>query len=381
MNIYKWFGSAALVLIIFSACSSDNGKKQTAEESLPAASEQIITITAEQFTSSHMALGKLSTQNFSGRIHATGMLDVPPEYRAAVSAYYGGTVKNIHLLAGQRVEKGATLFTLENPLYIQMQQDYLTAKSRLNYLKAEYERQKKLLHENVVSQKKYLKAESDYLTILADYNALDKKLRLLNMNPDKLDAQSLSTFARITAPIVGYVTQVNITKGQYLSPNEVAVSLVSTEHMHLELIVFEKDITKIKKGQSIRFRLPDSPSAYYEAEVFLAGQAVQEADRTIHVHGHLKNEAQESDFIPGMYIEAEILVDEVEAPALPSDAVVELDNTHYILVKQSADNGLYTFVRRMVKTGKSNDGYMQILNADELGDAEIVIKGAFNLIQ
>ena len=379
MKLLKIFAIVATIAALFTACGT-HGQSEAAQEK-PASGPKEIIVTAEQFNTSGMKLGRITPQKFSQRVHTTGVLDVPPQYKATVSVFYGGTVKKVHLLAGQYVEKGTTLFTLENPDYAQMQQDYLRAKSQLSYLKAEYERQKELLKDNVASLKTFLKAQSDYQTMLADFNALDKKLRLLNIDPQTLTPASITTVAKINAPLAGYVTAVNMTRGQYLSPNETAVTIVSTEHMHLELNVFEKDITNIKKGQPIRFRLPDNGSAYFTGEVFLVGRAVYGADRTINVHGHLHNDVLQAHFIPGMYIEAEILVDEETHPALPADAVVDLDGAHYILVKKSFADGRYVFVQQPVKVGQSNDGYTQILNAAAFADADILINGAFELIR
>ncbi len=381
MKFIKIFFSFAFALALISSCNRGSANETSPKEPLNAHGEKIVALTLEQFNTSGMKLGRLTPQLFSERVHATGMLDVPPQYKTAVSAYYGGTVKEVHLLVGQKVSQGATLFTLENPEYVQMQQDYLSAKSRLNYLRAEYERQKTLLNEKVASRKKFLKAEADYLSVLSDYNALGKKLELLNIDTQTLNAENITTFAEIKAPISGYVTEVNITRGQYLSPNEVAVSIVSNEHMHLELNVFEKDITKIRKGQPIRFRLPDNGTDYYEGEVFLVGRAVYSEDRAINVHGHFHPAKQNFPFIPGMYIEAEILVDQQQSPALPADAVVNVGEANYVLVKKSLANNTYTFAQRAVKIGRTNDGYIQILNADELANQEILIKGAFDLIQ
>src|SRR5690606_33026367 len=114
-----------------------------------------------QFQSSNMVLGKMEMGSFHEVVKANGMFDVPPENRAAVSCYFGGTVKDIRLLPGQKVKKGQVLFILENPDYVQMQQDFLEAKGQLAYLKSDYERQKNLAQDNVTSQKNYLKAESE----------------------------------------------------------------------------------------------------------------------------------------------------------------------------------------------------------------------------
>ncbi len=372
-----------VTLIFFTACGNDKQKENssTVESNNNEVIENEITVTAEQFSTSEMKLGKITNQSFSEKIQVSGMMDVPPEYKAAVSVYYGGTVKNIHLLVGQNVKKGETLFTLENPQYIEMQQNYLNAQANLKYLQSEYDRQKTLLKENIASKKKYLQAEADYLTVLSEVEALEKKLKLINVSPSKLNVNLMTTEIAVRSPIAGNIAKVNITKGEYLDPNKIAVEIISTEHIHLELNVFEKDVSKIKKGQTIKFSLPDSKTEVYEAEVFLVGKTVDPTDRTINIHGHLRNEKDKNNFIPGMYIQAEILVDEAAYPSISSDAIVNVDDEYFVLVKDSNNNDNYTFTKQLVKVGKTINGYTEIINIDEFKkDSEILIKGAFNLI-
>ncbi len=380
MKKLKILSLVSMVLFLTIGCSEAN-KNDENENLQETNSEKEIVLTKEQFFSSGMKLGKITPEYFSEKIRATGMIMVPPQYKAVVSVYYGGVVKDVRLLEGQKVKKGTVLFLMENPDYVQMQQEYLKAKRQLKYLEAEYQRQKKLLDDNITSQKKYMKAESDYMTMLTNFNALGKKLRLLNIDPTNLTFENITTFAKIKSPINGYITDVNITNGEYLSPNEVAVSIVGTEHLHLELKVFEKDISKIQKGQTIKFYVPDKNAKHYEGEVFLIGRSVNETDRTINVHGHLKNEQDKARFIPGMYIEAEILVNNQRYPALPSTAIVNLDDRNYILVKKSFDNNKYIFIQKLVKIGMTNNNYTQIIDAGKFKDSEILVQGAFQLIK
>ncbi|MFX6182913.1 efflux transporter periplasmic adaptor subunit, partial [Acinetobacter baumannii] len=75
---------------------------------------------------------------------ASGVLDVPPQQLLTVSSPYGGTLKSTDLLQGKPVVKGEVIAVLENPEFIQLQQDYLDYKSQLVYLKEELERQQEL---------------------------------------------------------------------------------------------------------------------------------------------------------------------------------------------------------------------------------------------
>jgi len=378
-SIKKLLLTIALVVISLTACSDENVNSET--NGIEETESSNVVITNKQFNSSNMELGKISEQTFSENISATGMIDVPPQYKASVSAFYGGNVKDVLFLVGQIVKKGGVLFTLQSPEYVRMQQNFLVAKRELKYLSAEYERQKTLATENIASQKNYLKAESDYFVMLTKFEALKKELFLININPNNLDENSISAEIRITAPISGNITEINITKGMYLSPNEIAVSIVNPEHLHLELSVFEKDVLKIKVGQKIQFSLPDSRENVYDAEVFVVGKSINSDDRSVNIHGHLLDESQESNFLPGMYVDTKILTNALVFTALPSNAIVKVDDLFYVLIKKSdgADNSL--FEKREIKIGETVGEYTKVLNVQEFSDNdEILIKGAFNLI-
>ena len=89
------------------------------------------------------------------------------------------------------------------------------------------------------------------------------------------------------------------------------------------------------------------------------------------------NEEETKLFAPGMYIEAEILTSSAQYPALPTEAVANIDNDYFVLVKKNDT----TFKRMLVKIGSTNNGFTQILNANEFDqNTEFLTKGAFNLI-
>ena len=328
-----------------------------------------------------MKLGSLAEKEFSSTVHANGMIDVPPENKASVSTYYGGFVESISLLPGQKVKKGQMLFTLGKPEYVQMQQDFLETKNKLAYLKADYERQQTLAKDNIASQKNYLKAQTDYNVTLAMYESLKKKLRLINIDPAKISGSNLQTSIVIYAPIAGYVTKVNATKGMYLNPTDVAVELINSDHIHLELNVYEKDIQKVKVGQNIKFQLPDASTKWYDAEVHLVGKTVEDENRIVNVHGHLKDESLSNLFVPGMYVEAQIAIDSESAPALPETAVINAENAYYALIKQSENENEEVFTKKEVIPGKNQNGWIEIKNVNDFKPTDIVLtEGAFNLI-
>ncbi|MCF8274427.1 MAG: efflux RND transporter periplasmic adaptor subunit [Flavobacteriaceae bacterium] len=370
---------AILIIATIGIVSCNSKTKEdviTIETSEPSEND-IITITDAQFVSSNMQLGKITKQEFTTSVKANGMFDVPPENKASVSAYFAGYVKNISLLPGDAVKKGQVLFTLENPEYIQIQQDFLEAKSKLSYLKADYERQKTLVAENVTSQKNYLKAESDYKVTLAQYQSLQKKLSLMNINSNTLTGESISAIISVTSPISGIATSIDVSKGMFLNPSDIALTVTNTEHLHLELKIFENDLPLIKEEQPIKIHLQNNSSKVYNGNVHLINRAINPTERTIDIHGDLENPDDAKLFAPGMYLEADIITSSDVFDALPTEAVINIEDANYAILKQDTTS----FKKVPVQVGKSSNGFIQILNATDFNaDSEFLTKGAFNLI-
>jgi len=160
-----------------------------------------------------------------------------------------------------------------------------------------------------------------------------------------------------------------------------AITIVNTDHLHLELNIFEKDFAKVRVGQPIQFRIQEDISNTYNASVQLVNKTVDYEKRTIGIHGHLADIKLVNKFNPGMYVEADIFISSESKMSLPQEAVIEADGKYYVLVLLSSSNIGYSFAKKEVKTGSSGDGSIEILNTKDFKEnTEFLIKGSFNLI-
>ncbi len=363
-------------LVLVTCGNSEKNNQPTIEEQL---STNEIVVTKQQFEGEKMQLGTLTEQTFNKIVKANGMIDVPPQNKASVSTFIGGYITKTPLLIGDKVKRGQHVVTLENIEFVEIQQQYLEVAEQLNYLKSEFKRQQTLYKEKITSQKNYLKAESTYKSTLALYNGLNKKLTMMNISPEAVKQGSISSTINLYAPIDGYVTKVNVSNGAYVSSENEIMEIVNTDHIHLELSVFEKDILKIKKGQSINFKVPEATKEVYEAEVYLVGTSINETLRTIKVHGHIHDD-ENTSFVMGMFIEADIITDSQKILALPKDAVAEIENNYFTLVLNNKNENSYTFNKVKLEVGQQNEAFIEILNASSLKDKDILTKGGFMLI-
>jgi len=376
VNYGRQFLFFALLLSVFVSCETS---EEVIEEN--ASDSSAIIISLKQFENSKMELGKIANHTFNQSIKSYGIFDVPPENKASVSAYFGGYVKKLRLLEGQEVSKGEILFTLENPEYVEIQQEFLETKGQLAYLKSDYERQKNLVQDNVTSQKIYLKAESDYKIAIVRFESLKKKLDLMNLDPNTLNENNLRSEINLTSPLTGYITSVNATIGMYLNPDDIALTIINPDHIHLELNIFEKDLPMIKVDQKIRFKLQNDSQDEYQAYVYLVSNYIDPEKRSASIHGHLADESHTKLFTPGMYIEAEIFSEVDTLLSIEKSAVIKADESNYVLVMIEKRTEEYLFEKRKIIVGISKDGFTQILNNNDFDkNDEILIKGAFNMI-
>ena len=338
-----------------------------------------ITVTKKQFDSNKMKLGIISLQDFPEVIKTTGVIEVPPQNISVISAIMGGYVKKSSLLIGDKVRKGQALVTIENTEFIEIQQQYLESKEQLKYLKSEFERQKQLADENITARKNFLKAESEYKTTLAKYNAMKKKLQMLNINVNSVENGNITSSVTIYAPISGNVTELNIVHGVHISPSDVIMEIVNTDHIHIELFVFEKDIMKIKKDQVIRFRIPESSDETYEAEVYLVGTSIDPKTRTARVHGHLHKDLK-NKFAMGMFVDAEIITKSTKLLALPENAIIEdNEDENMVMVFNELAHGEYFFTNKHVDIGKTHNGFTEVIGFESVDSTVFLIKGGYSL--
>jgi cobalt-zinc-cadmium efflux system membrane fusion protein len=303
---------------------------------------------------------------------------LPPQNDASVGAMTSGSVERISVTEGVGVAKGDLLATIISPAIVQLQQDFITTGVSLDLLKKEYDRQKLLNEEKITAEKKFQETEADLKNTEARYESLKVQLELMNLRWEEVRQGKISRSAKILSPISGYIEEVMIKAGQYVSPEQPMFRIINRERLYIELMVFEKDIPFIRIGQRVTFELANLGGEEYEAALISIGHMVEENARTVKTIAELNNKS--GIILPGMFVSAEIHTDEQNLDALPEEAVViEDENNAYIFYTVSPAGLKETeFKKAPVKTGFREEGYLQVELLTAIpADARIVTKGAY----
>lgn len=291
----------------------------------------------------------------------------------SVSAPLGGYLRSTNLLPGMHIGKGQVIARMEDQQYVQLQQDYLMAKTKLQFAEQDYKRQKELNQSQASSDKVMQQAQAEANSQQILMNSLAQQLRLVNINPASVSSGTITRSTNVYSPISGYVTKVNVNIGKYIAPSEVMFELVNPGDIHLNLRVFERDVRKLYIGQKLVAYTNTNPDKKYHCEVILINKDVT-AEGTTEVHCHFFN--YDASLLPGMYMNAEIQLDTKTVKALPDDAIVTFEGRQYVF-ENTANN---RFEMKEVNIGNSEYAYTAIIDADSLLGKKIVINGAYALL-
>lgn len=358
------------VLLLLWSCGN---KEKTTEENVTDAPENVLKLSDEQLKAFSLTNVEVQERQVTKTLKMNGTVEVPPQNLVSVSSALGGYVKSMKLLPGMYFRKGEVIATMEDNQFIQLQQDYLTAKAQLQNADAEYHRQKQLNQSKASSDKVYLQAKTDYETLLISKKALEEKLRMIHINPSNVSVNNIKRTVSVYAPFDGFVSQVFVNVGKYVSPSDVMFELVNPKDLHLNLKLFEKDWDKISIGQSLAAYTNSNPEKKYGGEIILISKNISQ-DRAMEVHAHFTE--SNAKLIPGLYMNAEVPIPEIKALALPEESVVIYEGRHYVFEVLDKNS----FRMTSVEIGSYGDGWIEIVNGNPLGGKKIAREGAYSLL-
>ena len=314
-----------------------------------------------------------------GFIEVNGKIEVPPQNEAVITTSLGANILSIQIIEGQEVKKGQILAYITHPDIISIQTEYLEAYNKLSFLEQDYARQEKLYRASVGSGRDFQKAKSEYLTSEVKVKGYESQLILLGLKPRAIVADGISSAAPLKSTIKGFVEKVYVKTGQYVQPQTALFEIVNTEHIHADLMVFEKDISKVKNGQKVKFSIKSSGREELEGEIFSLGKSIEQGPKAMHIHaeidGHFDN------LIVGMYVKARILIDENKEQALPEEAFFKDGKDLFVFKVMGKNNETVAFSLLEVIEKKRSMGYVSfIFKEKQTAGSEFAKGGAYYLM-
>lgn len=371
-NISIYSLSLALIL---SSCSGKKEEEKTVYENtkFKEKDQNTVQLSDQQIQSVGLTTTVLENKTMEKLVRLNGTFNIAPSHISSVSSIMGGHIKSINVINGSRFSKGQVLAVVEDPQFIQLQQDYLVTKAQLESARLNLNRQKDLNTSKASSDKTLQTAQADYSTLNATLKGLEEKLRIIGINAKGLSSSNIRSRINVYAPFSGFVSKILVNNGQYINPSDTLFELINPTGLLLELKVFENDINDVKIGQEILVYNNQNPEKKSKAKIISLVPNIENGGSSDVI---AKLSASNPDFIKGMYINGEVSVNSRYTLGLPSESVVSFENKNYIF--EDLGNKKYKMIP--VNTGIYDDKFTEILKADYLKDKKIVQKGAYSLL-
>ena len=334
-----------------------------------------VELTPTQIENVGLKFDTIALRSIKSTVQLTGRVELPPTGKSVASSQLQGQVTAVHVIAGERVRAGQTLFTIRNLEVIDWQQDLISEKATMSFLESEVARQKEISERNLGSEKTYQDAVQKLSRSQATVKALQSKLTSVGIRMDDHAEDFKSTF-QIVAPSAGVVQHLLVSKGQFIDANMELAEIINTHHLHLHLRAFGSDVAVLQKDQILDFYVQARPDEILQAKIWWINSIVDEESNSYDVHAEIMTDHEHLS--AGEFVEARVLEREIKVNTLPAGAVTTDRGLHYIFTQAGADDQHVHFNKVQVDVGITDLGYVEIFPIDPIDDdVAVVTEGAF----
>lgn len=293
---------------------------------------------------------------------------------AKISSRIEGLVERVFVQLGDRVRRDQSLVAIGSLKLDELVQEFLVAKVQADVTKIHFLRTKKLLDEQVVSQRRFLEDRAKYLKAKAIYQHVLEKLR--NMGLTKSDLKELTQGKHLEghhyllkAPLSGVIASQTVVLGQGVIPGDELLEIVDTSRVWVFANLPIELVHQFNTGdRGVIF-----PKGRKPIEAVLAYISPVADKKTLSVRLRFDVENSNGVLKPNEYVEVNLMDEPAVALTIPRSAVTLIDGVQGVFVQQ--EDG-YVFVSMTV--GKESDDWVEVLEGVSAGQ-QVVTKGVFDL--
>lgn len=359
---------AVIIVFIFSSC----GDKAKSKEETKAASTTItVKLSKKQLDVLNIKLGTFTEQPVSKVIEANGKVVILPQFQASITAKVNGTIDKILVHEGAFVKQSEAMFIISSFELIQIQQEYLNAKSQFTFAKADLERQQKMTDEKFGAAKEFQSATAKFQQYQTEMNVAKAKLQLLNINPE---TEGIKNSLTVSAPLSGYIVKLPVSIGTQTTPQTVLAQVYNMEHPHADIFVYPKDINFISEGTKVEVDFIGQNLGSVTGTIERINREVDPELKAIILHTDLA--AIKGMWIPETQVRAKIFTAETTQPTIPLSALLLEEDNNFIYYTTDANAETISFTKIPVTVTYRNNTIAVITTEKPLpANAMIVTEG------
>jgi membrane fusion protein (multidrug efflux system) len=312
------------LVIFFSACGNKKAKDQSANKNKAPIAIDVSVARLQDYSHALEA---------SGSVLASEFVELKPEI--------SGRIVMLNIQEGKQVAEGTLLVKLfDDDLQAQLRK----YQSQLDLAETTEKRLKTLLAVNGLNQQEYDQAMIQVNNIKADMDFTRAQIRK----------------TEIRAPFSGSIGLRSVSKGAYVSSQDILATLQQTGNLKIDFVLPESYSADIKVGVDVKVVADNQKT--YTARIIALEPQVNTATRNIRVRALIEGSA--TGLNPGAFVR--VMLDDAKgkkAVLVPSNCIIpDTRNKRIALIK----NGKVSFA--IVETGYRGENEVEILSGVNPGD-------------
>ena len=371
--MYKYLFALVCVLLII-ACRNNASSDDVFSADLVLEGETI-TVKENSPIFEHLIVQKAQLQDFSAEFRTVGAVRPVAGQLAEITPLFAGRIIQSFVKLGQKVGAGSPVFELSSSEFYEAVKAYFAAQSANEVAQRNFNRQKELAANGVTSQRDLEEAQSEAIISFQEFEQAKANLRIFNIDVGTLRATSLQMGQplQVVSPIAGEVVKCNITIGSYVKEDAEPLAVVADlSKVWVAALVKEKYFGAIELGDRVEVYTDAHPNKIIWGSIYYIGEMLDEETRSLEVIVECNNADRELKL--GMFCEIHFLSAPAKAVILPSTAVMQEQDSDYVLVEIAKGK----YVRRKVEAESVHKGEVHIIKGVAEGE-NVVIEGGIYL--
>ena len=369
--------AAAALLGGIAACGESNSKTETgktaaAGKEAPAAPEkELLKLSDEEMKSAGVKVEELKAVPLSERVTVTAVIRPNQDRFANVAPRVPARITAVYAKLGDKVKPGQPLALLDSVELGEAHSAYQQAHSQFELAKADFERAQRLKTEDIIPEKDFLRARSDYEKARASLRAAEEKLKLLDASHAAAERGRPSVFS-VNAPFAGTVIEKDAVLGELAQPDKRLFTVADLSVLWIEASLFEKDLGRVRVGSSAAVSVAAYPGETFEGTLTYIASTMDRDTRTARARIEVRN--TDGRLKPEMFATAAIDTPATRPVlALPQDAVLLVNGQPTVFVAEGEG-----FKPRPVETSEKYGQRVVIARGLEPGE-RVATAGAYAL--
>lgn len=335
------------------------------------AQDMRIRISAEQIDNLAIKVGALQASRHLSVFYAPARVTVPVNRELLLTASQPGLLTQLQANMGDKVQKGQILAQMHSPELVALQQQYLTARSNLHLVNLEQRRDKTLLAEGVISERRWQETQAIYASKAAVADEAKQLLLMAGMTAGEIDAlgktHKLNSLLNLRAPISGVVLERTATLGSRLAIQETIYRIGDLSELWLEINIPQERMASVHIGDWVR-----DETGKVRAKITLLGQSVNKENQTMLARAVIEGEADQLRV--GQNLNVQIMQGtQQKGFKVPNTAIAQNSGKSYVFVR---DTGGFAVTEVNVLGRQDTES---LISGPLTGQEQIAVQGAVAL--